>query len=615
MEFSKLLFPHEKIRPVQEELIKLVFRSLQEKKSLIIHAPTGLGKTAATISPAITFAIDKDLTIFFLTSRHTQHKIVIDTLKDIKKKYNVNFIATSIIGKKFMCAQENVTSMYSNDFIEFCKSLREDKKCEFYINVNPKNINCKFVNEDIEKSSPVTVEELVEKSKDARVCPYEIALMQGGKSKVIIADYNYIFNPAIRDSLFRKTNKSLDKSIIIVDEGHNLPDRVRELMTRKLSNILIKRAIKEAKQNNLNDIIPLLVDIQEALNKLSDSLRYNEEKIIKKDLFINEVSKNKNYVEIYEAFHAASEIIIETEKQSFIGVIASFLEAWQNEDIGFARILSRKDLKTTLTYRCLDPSLIIKDTIQGSYSTILMSGTLTPTIMYKDLLGFNNETILEEFPSPFPQQNKLTIIVPRTTTKFTFRNDKQFNEIGRICSEIANSINGCTAIFFPSYDLRDQIGDFIVNNCNKSILLENPNISKAEKQELLDKLKSYKNSGAVLLAVTSGSFGEGIDLPGVLKCVIVVGLPLNKPDLETKELIDYYDKKFGKGWEYGYTMPAMIKCFQNAGRCIRNETDRGIIFFIDERYTWQQYFKYFPTDWNIKITLDYKNEIDRFFNK
>jgi len=613
MQFSKLLFPHESIRPVQEELIKFVSKCLEDKKNLIVHAPTGMGKTAATISPAINFALDKDLTIFFLTSRHTQHKIVIDTLKQIKNKNNANFIATSIIGKKFMCGQENVTSMPSGDFIEFCKSLREEKKCEFYLNVNSKNINCKFVNEEIEKSSPLVVEELVEKSINARVCPYEIALMQCAKSKVIISDYNYIFNSSIRELLFKKTNKSLDKSIIIIDEGHNIPERIRELMTKKISTIIIKRAIKEAKQNKIDDVIPLLVDIQEALNNLSNNLRNNEEKIIKKDDFVKEVSKNKNYVEIYEAFYKAAEIVVETKKQSFIGNIGSFLEEWQKGEVGFARILSRKEFKTVLAYRCLDPSLIIKEVIQSAYSTILMSGTLTPTIMYKDLLGFDNETLLKEFPSPFPKQNKLTMIIPRTTTKFTFRNDKQYSEIGKICSEIVNSIKGCIAIFFPSYELRDQIGDFIVSTCNKSVLLENPNISKLEKQELMDKLKSYKNSGAVLLAVTSGSFGEGVDLPGVLKCVIVVGLPLNKPDLETKQLIDYYDKKFSKGWEYGYVMPAMIKCFQNAGRCIRSETDKGVIFFLDERYTWQQYFKYFPSDWNIKITLNYKEELKKFF--
>ena len=64
-------------------------------------------------------------------------------------------------------------------------------------------------------------------------------------------------------------------------------------------------------------------------------------------------------------------------------------------------------------------------------------------------------------------------------------------------------------------------------------------MNKIEKQEMLDKFKSYKKTGAVLLGVAAGSFSQGIDLPGdLLKAVIVVGLPLSKPDLETKELIE-----------------------------------------------------------------------------
>ena len=37
--------------------------------------------------------------------------------------------------------------------------------------------------------------------------------------------------------------------------------------------------------------------------------------------------------------------------------------------------------------------------------------------------------------------------------------------------------------------------------------------------------------------------------------MVIVGLPFGQPDLETKALIEYYEK-FGKGWEYGYVLPA-----------------------------------------------------------
>ena len=131
---------------------------------------------------------------------------------------------------------------------------------------------------------------------------------------------------------------------------------------------------------------------------------------------------------------------------------------------------------------------------------------------------------------------------------------------------------------------------------------------------MLDRFSQHKKTGAALLGIAAGSFGEGVDLPGIIKCVIVVGLPLDKPDLETTELISYYDKKFGKGWEYGYTLPAMTRCIQNAGRCIRSEKDRGVLAFVDERYAWPSYKRCFPADWQIINTTEYIGKIKDFFS-
>ena len=138
-------------------------------------------------------------------------------------------------------------------------------------------------------------------------------------------------------------------------------------------------------------------------------------------------------------------------------------------------------------------------------------------------------------------------------------------------------------------------------------------MNKQERDDLIEKFKSYKDKGAVLLAVSNGSFGEGIDLIGdYLKAVFVVGIPLSKQDLEVQELIDYYEKRFKKGWDYGYIYPAIVTAIQNAGRCIRSETDKGVVVFLDKRYAWPMYNKYFPKDWEIKISNDYVKDINEF---
>ena len=94
-----------------------------------------------------------------------------------------------------------------------------------------------------------------------------------------------------------------------------------------------------------------------------------------------------------------------------------------------------------------------------------------------------------------------------------------------------------------------------------------------------------------------------------------MGLPLQKPDLETKELIDYYEEKFGQGVNYGYIFPAITKCLQNAGRCIRSENDKGVIIFLDERFAWQNYYKCFPSDMDFKISKIYIKRVEEFFRQ
>ncbi len=620
---KKNLFPHSSIRKEQDKLITDVESAIKNKQHLIAHAPTGLGKTVAILSPALEYALHKKLNIFFLTSRHTQHIIAIDTLKEIKEKHDVDFTATDLIGRKWMCALPNTSDLKTNEFMEFCKSQREDYVCEFYVNTKKKtgglDTKAKSILTNVAVKSPVHTEEAISLCKNEKLCPYEFSIALAKESQIIVCDYHHLFHPGLNENFLRKVNKKLENSIIIVDEGHNLPNRIRDLLSTNLSNLAIKRAIKEAKIENKKELIIYLIEIQEILNEFSKDMGLGQEKLIKKEDFVKKVNKIKDYDELLADLEFAGDQIRLVKKQSYIGSIALFLELWQGEDTGFSRILSVKQYKRqpwlTLSYRCLDPSIVAGEIIKKSHSTIIMSGTLAPTSMYKDILGFPENTIERVYKNPFPQENKLSLIIPETTTKFTARNQEQYKAIADICSKITNSVPGNSAIFFPSYSLRNSVDNYFSPKSTKTIFLENPNLKKKEKNDLLDKFKKYKKVGSVLLAVAAANFSEGIDLPGdLLKCVIVVGLPLQPPDLETKELINYYDKKYSKGWDYGYILPAVTKSLQAAGRCIRSETDKGIVVFLDERYVWPGYMKCFPPDWNMKITRDYVEEVKDFFN-
>lgn len=612
-------FPHETIRPIQKELIESVNKAFINKSHLIAHAPTGLGKTAATLAPALKYAIDNDLKVFFLTSRHTQHEIAIETAKKISKKTKITTL--SIIGKKWMCSQPGVHNLPSLDFSEYCKSLREKNQCPYHNKTKDKNkytIEAKKLLEDLITIGPIPAEKIVEYAKE--LCPYEIALMLAKQAKLIISDYYYIFNESIRNRFFEKAEIDLKKCIIIIDEGHNLPSRLRELQTKRLTLFSLERAQSESKKYHLDlPINHVQKKLLELNNEIETSLNPSTSNFSKNERFvdINEF-KLKNEEQIIDALEEGAKEVREHQKSSYIGSIADFILKWDKGGDEYARIINyeyKHKKNIILSKICLDPSIISKEVIEKSHTTILMSGTLNPTSMYKDILGFPDDTIEEEFGSPFPEKNKLSIIIPKTTTKFTQRSDQMFKNIAEICAKVCNEIPGNSAIFFPSYFIRDSVFQFFSTICKKTIFNEAQGMTKEEKQEMLDKFKTYKKVGAVLLGVASGSFGEGVDMPGdLLKGVIIVGLPLEKPNLETKKLIDYYQIKFNQGWNYGYIMPALTKTLQNAGRCIRTEKDRGVLIFLDQRYTWPNYFKCFPNEWNLKISLDYIEKINEFFN-
>ncbi len=616
---QEIFFPYDTMRDEQNQLVQDILQALTTKHHILVHAPTGLGKTIASLGPTLKFAQDKNLKVFFVTPRHTQHRIAVETVTQINARYGINIQLVDFLGKKWMCAHDGIAALSSGQFYDFCKKQVEDNLCEYYNNTRKKDnkptVFAQNLVGELQLRGPASSENIIAECKGQKVCPYEMSSLLAQNARLIIADYYHVLHPSIREAFFKRCNARLQDSIIIIDEAHNVPSRVRELMSVNISNYLIAAAKREAAEMH-SGVLDVINAVDMALQELRAVLGQKQEMKIKKEELIKKIERRYDYRAVIAQLSFAAEKTKKEKKSSAIGAIAEFLEAWQGNDFGFARIFHHEEKRFSISYRCLDPSIITTPFIAESYSTIAMSGTLSPVKMYGDLLGFPQNTLLQEYKNPFLQENRLNLIIPQTSTKYGQRNEIMFSRIAKIIAEIVNAVPGNSIVFFPSYELRNEINVHFHTQCRKTSFLEDSSMTKAEREELLDAFKQYKNSGAVLLATVAGSFSEGIDLPGdLLKCVVIVGVPLGKPDLETEELIAYYDTKFGKGWDYGYLMPAMTRVIQSAGRCIRTEHDRGVIAFIDERFSWQNYFKLFPKDWDMKITGLYEQRIQEFFEK
>ena len=235
--------------------------------------------------------------------------------------------------------------------------------------------------------------------------------------------------------------------------------------------------------------------------------------------------------------------------------------------------------------------------------------------MYADLLGLPNARKIG-FGSPFPSENELDLIVPTLTTKYSERGDDMIEKYAWYLQKSFESVPGNCGVFFPSYAMLHKVKQVLKDRTDRKLFIEKRRMDKEDKQKLFDDFAASKGEGnSVLLGVAAGSFGEGIDFPGeILKAVFIVGIPLKRPDIETQGLIDFYDEKFGQGWDYGYSYPAMNRAIQAAGRCIRSKTDKGAIVYMDERYDWSNYRKVFPSEKKMITSRAPWKEIEKFFS-
>jgi len=581
-----IYFRHNKIRPHQEDLLRDIHNAIEEKKNFLAHAPTGLGKTDSALGAAIKQAIDKDLTVFFLTPKISQHKIAVEVTEGIAKKYNLNIKALDLIGRRYACIDPTLSDLDQDAFYQSCEKKRKREECQFYGNakgydkLGEARANHNFKNMLEEYGTVKKHNELIVLGQKKDCCPYEWMIKLAGISKVIIADYFHLMVPKVRKIFLKKTNKKIENSIVIIDEAHNLSKRIRDQLSSTVNSFLFSRALSEIKM--LGGKIP---NLESLFHKWAKETAKDKEILVSKDQFNQFLSKMEmDKEEIADYFESTGmEYIEKTNKKSACLRIATFIRRWQEEETGTIRILREKKGYFSLSKRFLDSS-IATSVLNETYSSILMSGTLMPLEMHRDVIGLDSSrTVMKYYESPFDQKNVINIIVEGTTTKYTKRTFETYQTIARKIDNIIAKTPGGVAIFFPSYGVMNNVVPIIKS---KNLHLQKEKMKPIEVLELIRKF----SGGGVLCGVQGGSLGEGIDYcQGEIKTVIIVGIGLDEMNIEVKALIDYYQDKFGKGWEYGYIYPGVIKALQAAGRSIRKETDKSAIIFMDERFKWNNY--------------------------
>ncbi|MGC9190324.1 MAG: ATP-dependent DNA helicase [Candidatus Micrarchaeia archaeon] len=572
-------FRFDKPRAYQDKAIEDIYDAISSGKSILMSAPTGIGKTDAAISAALRCAMEKGLDIIFLTPKISQHRIVVESLNGVNQKFGLGIKFIDMVGKRNLCTNPDVNMLESEAFYKTCEKLTKSGKCPFFSNFQNIKEN---MPESVTSASSYGHNELFKKCFESGICAYEATAELSKSAKVVIADYAHVLNPSISKRFLRKIEHKLENSIVIWDEAHNIIEHASRYLSSSISSFGINAASKELAQVGSKIDLGYL---QFSLGKLAErKLNNAKESFLQKD-DLAEITNNAEAA-IKQLEEAGIEYIEKTKaKRSYLLHIARFIESWISSDESFARIISKSNKAIKVSLVSLYPESA-PQIFEEAYANVFMSATLTPLRMYQQFFGISN-SVIKQYGTPFPSSNRLVCIDDSVTTKYKSRSIEEYKRIAERISKVKSAIPGRIAVFFPSFEVLNSTLRYMKG---VEVHIQHPSMSSAEIETLLSSFK--KSSDSMLFGVLGGSLSEGVDYPkNMLKGVIIVGVPLPKPDLEITAKINYYDKKFGgKGVEYAYVTPAVIKGIQAAGRAIRSEKDKATIIFMDKRYRWSTYY-------------------------
>ncbi|MEC8955405.1 MAG: ATP-dependent DNA helicase, partial [Candidatus Thermoplasmatota archaeon] len=620
-------FAHSEVRESQSDMIEDGIEALLTEGFLMASAPTGIGKTAAALASAISVqrSSSDEISILFLTGRQSQHRIVVDTVHDINKRLGQSepsIRLVDLIGREGMCRNVDRISGKCDCEDELDSSIREELRGEVRSSI---------------LRTVTHVDNLIETCKKNHLCPWATARDAVKNCNILVCDYNHVFIDSVREASLPAMGIDLENTILIVDEAHNLPDRVRNGMSRKItSNIFrnaksdveehignVRKAVVKGEEIELDEMewaerslkrlqsqMPTWFDAREReLEGLDeDDMQIETRHLLDEmEAILNETLEEIPTGRLPSLKRLVAQLLTvriesdegvdddEDERENDCERLASFIETCgQYEDspalvLVYDKLLDRTQVRSFL----LDPGVVSGPLFTTCRGSILMSGTLFPAEMYRDLLRIpkngERQLLAKEYGSPFLSERRPVLIAQNTTSRYTERGESNTNNIRDHIIEVLRNTPGHVALFTQSYAMLDMVlGDYRWIPWGTHVEKETARMRKRLVGEMIENLYQNRrtNDRVLLCGVLSGKLAEGVDYPeNILDAVICVGLPVPPPSARQKALTDYCKDKFGVNVARRYSshQPAVNSVLQAIGRPIRKANDRALVVILEKR--------------------------------
>lgn len=576
------------VREGQRDFILEAFRSIRQGKRLLVEAPTGTGKTMASMYPALKSIgegyCDK---VFYLTGKTTTAISALSAI-DIMRSQIPTLRAIHISAKDKCCVS------FKPNTLKKCDPGHCKVTIGYYDKINS------AILELLRNYKTYTKEIIDQVAEKYKLCSYELSLELSEWCEVVVCDYNYVFD---LQAYFRRYFECPTgaRYVFLVDEAHNLPDRAREMysVTLEMADFLELSSRYNGNKHLSEPCVQVLNKFEE-LKALALTEKMDIDGV-KCGFYINNQLPD-DLVDPFVSLAKGAKLLLKKIDDDLLHKLfvdskklASICDIF---DKRFTMYVEVVDESVKLRLLCLDPSQLLNLRMKLGISSVLFSATLTPLEYFSDVLGCEKTNTLS-LKTPFDKENLCLIGAGTVSTRYDDR-EKSAKTIANIIRATIEGKAGNYIVYFPSYKyLTDVVEIFQKKYPKINITCQKKSMSERAKREFLDSFDAKAQGTLVGFCVMGGSFSEGIDLRGErLIGAIIVGVGLPTISNELNIIKEHFDKTRESGYAYAYTYPGMIKVLQAAGRVIRSEDEKGVVLLIDDRFATPEYRMLMPEYWS-----------------
>ena len=574
-------FAYDSFRPGQKELAQRVYEACLDGETLIAEAMSGFGKTAAVLTGVLSASEETGSRVVYACRTKRQIGRVVEEIARLQRRHH--FKAASMLSKFDYCLLRHGRAIPQESFGWYCTFNVSNNLCSYFLNVPLTEAFEKLASEVVD-AAPRHLE-LIKRSEDIHVCPYEVAKLAMAQAGVAVVPYQYAFDPKATPILLDRSGIERNKTMLVVDEAHNLRDFYRGLHSSNITLDQVRGAVREAKAMLMEEAALSLESLHRTLSRVMEDHQgwlLDREAVLQRVRDENGAPWLQNLAFELSASSGAAwgSVVYERRLPSLILRVGEFL-------LRLSTATNSVLVKWEDAFGLVDPDPVreVSEHLSEFRSAVLLSATVNPSSVFARSVGLIPGKVMTYSASTEPLVTVRTAVDTGTSTRYKLRTPEMYSRISDRVAAVIRSTHSGVGVFAPSYSVLGAICEMVSKRVvGRNMVSEAPGLSNDQAQEVFDSFRSADDS--VLFAVQGGRFSEGEDFDGgAMGTVAVVGLALPPP---TPMMYAEYACLKRAGERDSYLMlsrlPALRRAFQAAGRHVRSPGKRGLVFFLDERF-------------------------------